>query len=175
VDADSSFQGRLDAWRVATYVALDRFPFGAGFYAPQLQVIFNHYLPEATPHAAHSIYFQVLGEHGFIGLALYLAILVLGLRNAKRVIRQTRDVPGLEWAHHLARMIRTSLIGYYVGGAALSMAYFDGYLIMFAILSCLRELCARAVAPEPALPMPAVPSWRSRAGQPQPPQPARAG
>ncbi|MBV9250189.1 MAG: putative O-glycosylation ligase, exosortase A system-associated [Acetobacteraceae bacterium] len=158
VNSDSSFQGRVDAWHVATLVAMDRFPFGAGFYAPQLPQIFNHYLPDASPHAAHSIYFQVLGEHGFIGLAIFIAILVLALRNAGLVIRQTRGVEGLAWAHDLAKMVRTSLIGYYVGGAALSMAYFDGYLIMIAILSCLREIVAQA---EKRVPAPT--SWRSRA------------
>ena len=113
------------AWKEATYIAIDHFPFGAGFYAPQRPEIFHSYFPYAIPHAAHSIYFQVLGEHGFVGLALYLAVLVLALRNASIILRQTRNRPELEWAHDLANMMQIALIGYYVGGAALSMAYFD--------------------------------------------------
>jgi putative inorganic carbon (HCO3(-)) transporter len=149
VASDASFQGRVTAWQVATYVAVDRFPFGAGFYAPQLQSIFNHYFPGEITHAAHSIYFQVLGEHGFIGLALYLLILVLALRNASIILRQTRGTPELLWAYDLAKMVQLGLIGFYVGGAALSMAYFDGFMILIAVLSPLRELTAPSAALAP--------------------------
>lgn len=138
--SDTSFQDRVMSWHVATFVAIDHFPFGAGFYAPQLAQIFNSYFPGQRPYAAHSIYFQVLGEHGFIGLALYLLILLLALRNAAIVLRQTRNRPELLWARDLASMIQVALIGYYVGGAALSMAYFDGFLLLIALLSTLREL-----------------------------------
>jgi probable O-glycosylation ligase (exosortase A-associated) len=143
--SDASFMGRVNAWNVATQVAIDRFPFGAGFAAPQLKEIFNHYLPGEIARAAHSIYFEVLGEHGFIGLALYLLILVLALRNAGIIMRQTRARPELLWAYDLANMIRVALIAFYTGGAALSMAYFDGFLLLVALLSVLREL----TAPEP--------------------------
>ena len=142
VGGDTSFQGRVTAWEVAWRVAIDRFPFGAGFYAPELAPIFNAYFPGVERHAAHSIYFQVLGEHGFIGLALYVAILLLALHNTGVVIRQTRDRADLRWAYDLANMTRVGLIGFYVGGAALSMAYFDGYLVLIALMSTLRELTA---------------------------------
>jgi putative inorganic carbon (HCO3(-)) transporter len=142
VQGDASFHGRLMAWKVAIACARDYFPFGAGFYTPQLHAIFNHYLPDEDSHAAHSIYFQVLGEHGFIGLAIYLMLLVTALLNATIVIHRARDVPELAWAHDLADMIRVALVGYYVGGAALSMAYFDGYLVLVALTSCLREITA---------------------------------
>ncbi len=148
LDDDSSFQGRLMAWQVATAVAIDRFPFGAGFYAPQLSPIFNSYFPGASTHAAHSIYFQVLGEHGFIGLALYLAILLLGLRNSQLIRKQTRGRPELLWAYDLASMTQVAIIGFCIGGAALSMAYFDGFMLLMALLSCLREVIAPQVAPQ---------------------------
>ena len=140
LDTDDSFQGRVNAWHVAFLYANDHFPIGARFYAPAIRSIFNHYLPGAEPHAAHSIYFQVLGEHGYIGLAIYLVILLLALRNAGVVLRQTRDRPNLRWAYDLADMSRIALISFYVGGAALSMAYADEYLLIIALLSVLRQL-----------------------------------
>jgi probable O-glycosylation ligase (exosortase A-associated) len=140
VSADQSFRGRLNAWHVAIMCAKDFFPFGAGFYTPQQHAIFNHYLPDVDAHAAHSIYFQMLGEHGYIGLAIYLVMLVLPLWNATLVLRRTRRDPGLAWAHDLADVIRISLIAFYVGGSALSVCYWDGYLIVMALSSCLREL-----------------------------------
>ncbi len=158
---DASFHGRVVAWQVATLYALEHFPFGAGFAAPQLPAIFNHYFPDETPHAAHSIYFEVLGEHGFPALAIYLTMLALGLRNCFVIARRTRGRPGLRWAYDLARMLQVSLVSFFVGGAALSMAYFDAFLALLALISTLRELTARAVAPaavrgtvRPAIPPP---------------------
>ena len=140
LNTDDSFQGRLNAWKVAYLYATDHFPFGAGFYAPQLPNIFNHYLPDADNHAAHSIYFQILGEHGYVGLAIYVVILLLGLYNASKVCGQTKGKPGLRWAYDLADMGRVALISFYVGGAALSMAYADEYLLIIALMSTLRQL-----------------------------------
>jgi probable O-glycosylation ligase (exosortase A-associated) len=151
--SDTSFQGRVEAWHVATGVAVDQFPFGAGFNAPQLPAIFHRYEPEAPIHAAHSIYFQILGEQGFIGLAIYLLILFLALWNTRVIIRQTRDRPELLWAYDLVSMMRIALVSFYVGGAALSMAYFDGFLLVIALLSALRELTARKELPN-RIPMP---------------------
>jgi putative inorganic carbon (HCO3(-)) transporter len=140
VQDDASFHGRLMAWKVAIACARAYFPFGAGFYTPQIPQIFNRFLPGEISHAAHSIYFQVLGEHGFIGFAIYLSLLLLSLFNTTIVIHRTRHVPELAWAHDLADMIRVALVAFYVGAAALSLAYFDGYLVLVALTSCLREI-----------------------------------
>ncbi len=140
LNTDDSFQGRVNAWIVAYRFAVDHFPIGAGFYAPQIKSVFNYYLPGEAAHAAHSIYFQILGEHGFLGLSLYLGILVLGLRNALIVRRQSRGQPGLRWAYDLADMSMIALVAFYIGGAALSMAYADEYLLIIALMSQLRQL-----------------------------------
>ena len=140
LDSDDSFQGRLDAWEVAAMAAAEHFPFGVGFNVAQIKTVFNSYLPGAGVHAAHSIYFQVLGDHGYIGLGLYVTFLLLALRNAGIVRRQTQDQPELAWANDLADMLRVSLISFYIGGAALSMAYADEYLLIIALLSSLRQL-----------------------------------
>ena len=140
LESDGSFQGRVDAWMVAFWYARDHFPFGAGYSAPQLPMIFHSYLPGATTHAAHSIYFQVLGEHGFIGLAIYLGLLLVPLRNAMIIRRQTRDRSELRWAFDLADMALVSLVSFYLGAAALSMAYADEYLLIIALTSTLRQL-----------------------------------
>jgi probable O-glycosylation ligase (exosortase A-associated) len=137
---DKSFEGRLYAWRVAFRYASDHFPFGAGFYGPQLSAIFRHYFPDQTPHAAHSIYFQVLGEHGFIGLAIYLAILAAAFFGCSRIISVTRGVSEQRWAHDLAIAIQASLFVFCVAGAALSMAYYDLFIIEVAMLLPLREI-----------------------------------
>jgi putative inorganic carbon (hco3(-)) transporter len=141
LDNDSSFQGRLDAWYVAYRVAIDYFPFGAGFYAPEQQAIFTSYVQGVSgTHAAHSIYFQVLGENGFIGLALYLAVIFVQLFHCWKIMRVTRNLPEWFWAHDLAAMVQLSLFAFCVGGAALSMAYYDVFVLYSGILSVLHRM-----------------------------------
>lgn len=145
-NSDESFQGRVTAWKVALHYATDHFPFGAGFNGAQTPTVFHAYFPDARPHAAHSIYFEMLGDHGWVGLALYIPLLLLPLRTAGIVRRQTRGNPELLWAYDLADMIRVSLISFYFGGAALSMTYSDVYLVLIALAANLRTLTAPAAA-----------------------------
>ncbi len=146
-DHDTSFLGRVTSWQVCFSYAVDHFPFGAGFAGTQRTAVYNFYFPAEFPHAAHSIYFQILGEHGFPGLLLYLALMVMAFAECRTVVRQSRGRNGLRWAGELARMIQVSLVTFWIGGAALSMAYYDGYLILLVLPSALRALTA---LPRPA-------------------------
>jgi putative inorganic carbon (HCO3(-)) transporter len=133
-DSDSSFLGRWMAWQVAFFYATDHLPFGAGFYAPQLAGIFNHYFPGAFLHAAHSIYFQVLGEHGFIGLVLYLLIMISGLLSYRRLSKLNLQNTDAAWIRQFARMCGTSLLMFALGGALLSMAYYDIFIMLLCLV-----------------------------------------
>jgi probable O-glycosylation ligase (exosortase A-associated) len=134
LDTDGSFQGRLQAWHVAWEVAKNHFPFGAGFYGATMPDVFGKYFA-GEYHAAHSIYFQILGDHGFIGLAIYLAVLLMGFVNAQRIRRATRNQPEFRWMYDLATMIQLSLVAFCVGGAGLSMAYDDITFLLIMLLS----------------------------------------
>ena len=86
-------------------------------------------------HAAHSIYFQALGEHGFVGLGLYLLLGLMTWRTGSWIIRNTAKQPEYRWAANLATMIQVSLIGFSVGGTFLSLLYFDvPYYLMAAMV-----------------------------------------
>jgi len=142
---DSSFQGRVIAWHVAYDYARDHFPFGAGFYGPQLAEVFRIYYPQEMMHAAHSIYFQVLGEQGFVGLALYLIILLVSFWKTSQLKRLALKQPGTAWAAELASMIWLSLLVFCLSGAALSMAYYDLFVILAGLLVALgHQLAPRA-------------------------------
>ena len=132
---DGSAMGRINAWQMATNLALDRPLVGGGFEIYDAHV-FARYAPVPNDvHAAHSIYFQCLGEHGFVGLALYLALIIICWRRAGWIIRQTAKRADLKWAGQLAAMIQVSMIGFGVGGAFLSLLYFDvPYYLMGALL-----------------------------------------
>lgn len=142
-DQDQSAQGRINAWWMAWNLALSRIPIGGGFdiYMPDL---FARFSPNPLDiHAAHSIYFQVLGEHGFMGLFLFLSIFVAAWRNGSWVIGNARGRPELRWAHDLVAMLQVSLIGYAVGGAFLSLSYYDFPYYVAAMLAITRIVVSR--------------------------------
>jgi probable O-glycosylation ligase (exosortase A-associated) len=148
-DSDASFHGRVVAWQVAFKYATDHFPFGAGFYGPQLSGIFNHYFPDEVAHAAHSIYFQALGEHGLIGLALYLALAFVSFAAYWRLARTPQQEETL-WIQKLAGMIQISLFAFLIGGAALSMAYYDLFILLICIFPPLARLSQKQSVKQPA-------------------------
>jgi len=130
---DASAMGRINAWWFAYNVAKDRF-FGGGFGTSNPE-LFRIYAPDPFNfHAAHSIYFEVLGEHGFVGLGLFLALIFFAWRTGTRIIKTVRDQPELKWAENLAAMAQVSLIAYAVGGSFLSLAYYDLYYNVVALL-----------------------------------------
>jgi putative inorganic carbon (HCO3(-)) transporter len=146
---DGSFMGRWTAWQVATQYATDHFPFGAGFYAPQLRPIYNYYFPGEYPHAAHSIYFQVLGEHGFIGLFIYAALLVASVVCFRRLARLKLQNTDLSWVTRLSQQCLSCIIAFGVGGAALSMAYYDLFILVICLIPPLTVITGATVRKRP--------------------------
>jgi probable O-glycosylation ligase (exosortase A-associated) len=123
-DSDASAMGRINAWWTAWNLASDRFV-GGGFEMWQIPV-FARYAPNAEDvHDAHSIYFKVLGEHGFVGLSLFLCLLVMTWLKCSTIIRIAKKNPDQYWARDLAAMIQVSMVGYLSAGTFLGLCYFD--------------------------------------------------
>ena len=132
-DTDTSALGRINAWYMAFNLAKDRF-LGGGFDAFQ-PGMFAIYAPSPEDvHDSHSIYFEVLGEHGFVGLALFLLLGLATWRAASWVIKRARSDPARRWAADLAAMVQVSLVGYASSGAFLGLAYFDYYYTLIAVI-----------------------------------------
>lgn len=136
---DDSAMGRINAWTMAFNVANHNL-LGGGFDLWSIKT-YSQYLDwfdplTMTPFVAHSIYFSVLGEHGWIGLFLFLFILYLAWRYCGQIITQCRSKPDMQWLADLAKMIKISLLAYCSGGAFLSLSYFDlpWHLISIVIL-----------------------------------------
>lgn len=153
-EEDSSFMGRVVQWKILTLMALDHPVFGSGMlanldrpiwtaYAARLQseLTFIPTPPPTVPYASHSIFFQVLGENGFTGLALFLTLYWCAFRVAGTVRRQARTDPDLVWAADLAKALRLSLILYMTTGAALPIPYLE---FPYIILGCLSAVGAIA-------------------------------
>jgi len=138
-EEDWSAQGRFRAWSFAVDLASSRV-FGGGFET----------FRGGTD--AHSIYFEVLGEQGFIGLGLFLSLGLFTWMSAGRIRRITEKTPDMAWMATLARMTQVSLAAYATAGAFLGMAYFDyPYNLVLIVVACQSILAAREASPKPAV------------------------
>lgn len=124
-EREVSSASRLQVWGLILRIANDHPITGAGLdpwrwetYAP-----YTNDLQQAW--AAHSIYFSVLAEHGYVGLSLYLIVHLLTWLTASRTIRSCRGVVELQWMSDLMRMIQVSYLGFLVAGAFHQLPYFD--------------------------------------------------
>lgn len=158
---DASFMGRVVAWKLSFIMAIQNPLFGGGFKALEFFPVWSNlsrdffsysffYTGEAMPsavraRAAHSIYFQVLGEHGFAGLAIYLSLLWAGFRTASRVAKKAAENVALTWISSVAKAFQLSLFAFCLGGAALNFAYFE---MVFAILALVIVLDKRILPAE---------------------------
>ena len=143
-EEDGSAMGRINAWYMAWNLATHNF-FGGSFGIYNLET-FSRYAPNPTDvHAAHSIYFQVLGEQGFAGLLIFLCIWFMVWGSAGRMRKQGLKQPQTKWVSDLGSMVQVSLAGYAVGGAFLSLAYFDlPYNLLILVVASSRWMDRKA-------------------------------
>jgi len=126
-EEDGSAMGRIDAWEMTINLANDRIT-GGGLSAWG-SALYRMYSDNPgtwdSSRSAHSIYFGILGEHGWIGLLLFVSILIVAWRTSRWIIREAKGIPDLKWLSDLTKVIQVSLLVYFVGGTFYSLAYFD--------------------------------------------------
>jgi probable O-glycosylation ligase (exosortase A-associated) len=137
--ADESASTRVAVWGwTMDYVRSH--PFGGGFDAYRgnhIRYEIKRADPAAGPAAAltdtavtdkargyHSAYFEMLGEQGYFGLALWLSISLIGLVRMEVLRRRYRDRDGeFAWAGPLAAALQTAHIVYLLGAAFIAIAF----------------------------------------------------
>lgn len=148
-EEDQSTLGRFNAWHTAFNLAKDRIT-GGGFETFQGPT-FRQYAPDPwNVRDVHSIYFEQMGEHGFIGLALFLLLGLLAWIRAQQIINRCKNDPERKWGADLAAMIQVSLIGYAAGGTFLGMSYFDlpyHLMVILVLVAKFTGLLEKQVAP----------------------------
>jgi probable O-glycosylation ligase (exosortase A-associated) len=144
-EEDRSAMDRINAWWMAYNIATASIT-GGGFesFVPWVASI---YAPDPDRAAdAHSIYFEVLGEHGFIGFALFMLLAWFTWNTGNRIRRFARRRSETKWAADLASMTQVSMIGYAASGAFLGLAYFDLYYTLIAIMVICKIVCQQELA-----------------------------
>ena len=156
---ESSANQRLQSWTVAWGVARD-YPFtGAGFefeYTPDTERWLAYgnqkydWAIRGQTTAAHSIYFQILGQHGFVAFGMFITLLFGSLFRLQKIRKAALASAEGSWIAPYATALQIALVGYMVSGAFLSSAYFDLAWLYYALTAIFdRELRAR-VATSPA-------------------------
>jgi len=141
-EEDGSAMGRINAWKMAWNLALDRPLTGGGFETFTRQT-FRKYAPEPNNvHDAHSNYFEMLGEQGFIGLGIYSLLIASCIIRLRFLKSRIRGNPELQWAQHYPDMLQVSIFAYVIGGAFLGRAYFDMFYQLVGAMVILNRLVA---------------------------------
>jgi probable O-glycosylation ligase (exosortase A-associated) len=145
---EESAAGRINAWHFAWNLASSR-PLVGGGFDTFTRGLFERYAPDPYDfHDAHSIYFEILGEQGFTGLALFLILLFSTFSSLRGLRRRYGAMPSTRWVVDYANMLEIGLAGYVTSGAFLGRAYFDLSYHLIASTVILKVLARReAIAP----------------------------
>ncbi|HEX7288998.1 MAG TPA: putative O-glycosylation ligase, exosortase A system-associated, partial [Candidatus Angelobacter sp.] len=152
-ELDTSAMQRLITWRTGWNLVMDYPITGGGLETYPDVAVFHRYQPEPLPRGResegpHSIYFQVLGELGFPGLALFLLLLGCCLYSMRHLRHSARRRSPTHWVVPYTRMFEVSLAAFAVSGAFLGRAYFDLWFEIVACIVVLRLLYRRELAAE---------------------------
>jgi len=103
-------------------------PLGGGF----MSYLINHV--EVPPgdgepgfiqfgRAFHSIYFEMLGEQGYPGLAIFLAVAGISFVRLSRTAKKARAYPELQWVVGLSAALQSGLAVFLTSGAFVGIAF----------------------------------------------------
>jgi probable O-glycosylation ligase (exosortase A-associated) len=130
--SDDSAMTRIQVWSwTADYIRTH--PLGGGFDLYRIDRITlpnpngNHLDPsdtiEQVGRAFHSMWFEVLGEQGIPGLAIFLAMIATFYSSMMRTFRRARLDERLTWARSLSHYMMISLTTYLIGGSFIGIAF----------------------------------------------------
>jgi probable O-glycosylation ligase (exosortase A-associated) len=145
---DNSAAGRLEAWETAWNIAVTHPFFGEGFRVLWKDAVWDRFYGRTylAVRDAHSLYFEVLAEHGLLGFSIYVGIMVSTLWSLRCIRKRWRGHPEHGYLSHYAEMTQLALYPYLVAGAFLGVAYFDLYFLLVGTSAVLHTLSLQAEA-----------------------------
>lgn len=127
---DESAEQRLVSWGTAWNLSHD-YPISGGSFDVLHNVnAFQRYQPRPLPlgflsSGPHSIYFQLLADQGFVGLGLFLGIVISCFWSLWRLRVAARAIPNATYLVNYSHMVEVAIIGFMVSGAFLGFVYLD--------------------------------------------------
>jgi probable O-glycosylation ligase (exosortase A-associated) len=140
VQQDKSAQARFHSWTFAYKLARDHPVFGGGFETFTAPLYGQYDMLLDQVQGPHSIYFQVLAEHGFPGLILFLTLMASCWRSCSKLKRSFAQHLDTEFLAHYADMVQLALLTFIVSGMFLGRAYFDLFYQLVATVIVLKVL-----------------------------------
>ncbi len=156
-DEDNSASTRVAVWNWTLDFVKDH-PFGGGFYAYKLNRIEvqtrrrvgeGSNMREETvtvvdeARAFHSSYFEVLGEHGYPGLLIFMTMLVAALLQLRGLYRRFRTSDEDAWIAHLAKALGQTTIIYMCGSLFVGVAFQSTLYFLLGLAAALAQIAAR--------------------------------
>lgn len=144
VESEGSALGRIIVWKWTLDYVSERPIKGGGFMSYQANAgVLREYNPadvnvtyhDDTGKAFHSIYFEVLGEHGYVGLVIYIMILLSTLNICRKVGKLYERGT---WEGSLARALRDALLIFMVCGNFVGVAFTHWPYYILGIAVCLE-------------------------------------
>ena len=91
-------------------------------------------------HSSHSVYFELLGEQGFVGLGLFVLLIVSCFQSLRKLRKQSRMYSELSWVEPYTHMFELTILAYLVNGITLGRAYFDFLYQVVALVIVVKIL-----------------------------------
>lgn len=177
-EQDRSFMDRVIAWKISTAIGLANPFLGGGLHAIQSPPVWQNFMykidflsfiptsdPEQYARASHSIYFEILGDLGVVGLFLFIGLIINAFMTARHIRRLVLKHPELLWARDLSDALKLALVAYCVGGAGVSLGYFDLVYVIFMLMETLRQQVVFILEPQTIVKIPLVASGNQSLGK----------
>jgi O-antigen ligase len=168
-EADQSAGTRLGVWKWTWDYVKDH-PLGGGFVVNQASrveydtvmrktvdgstVISREHIVEEG-RAFHSSYFEMLGEQGFPGFALWMLLQLTGLLQMEQIRRRWKRRTGADeaWVAPLAIALQLAQVVYLIGSLFVGIAFQPFILMLIGVQCGLWSYLKRIeTAPQSALP-----------------------
>jgi putative inorganic carbon (HCO3(-)) transporter len=144
---EASSAGRIDSWEWGWKFAADHPITGGGYHSfllHQTGTVDNPMYLEA-----HNILFETLADHGFVGLGLFLALILGMVFNCQGMSKRAKRLPDLAWAVNLGAMLQLAMWTFLAGSQFLSDATQSMPYELCALSLAARGIVERRLALEP--------------------------
>jgi probable O-glycosylation ligase (exosortase A-associated) len=150
---DGSALGRIKVWEW-TIGFVGTHPLGGGFEAflhNRIAGVSDEgvvvYYPEGQIRgkAFHSVYFEVLGEQGIPGFAMYFSMILISLLKLRKLKKKWQGHAELGWLAELADALISAILVFLAGGAFVGIAYQPFIFYMISLTVALEHHSARVL------------------------------
>jgi probable O-glycosylation ligase (exosortase A-associated) len=148
-ESESSALGRILVWKWTLGFVAEHWG-GGGFNSYIVNVITFPGINGGEDHvskgkAFHSIYFEVLGEHGIPGILIYGALIVTAFFSLQRSAKLSRGIPEMKRCREMAYALQVSLLTLLACGLFIGIAFQPMIFYVFALAACLGNHVRRSV------------------------------